>query len=248
MILLFIPGITYIFLPRSGVLLLWNTFSIWGFQAWFLSFILLAGIYFYRLKVQMNKQVIEIDLPVYKWIRNLFISVLIIWSTIFFKKMDYLPEILALFSFILYIIIFTALGNFKILSNKVDKFKYISGTFNHTEILKRIDAIMECEQPYLESDFSLPKFAKKLQLPVHTVSAVLNNFRNQNFAEFTNYYRIEEAKKRLLSDKYKYLSIEGNAYDCGYNSLSTFNSAFKKYTHLTPNLYKRQKEKSLINS
>ena len=248
MILLFIPGITYIFLPRSGVLFLWNTFSIWGFQAWFLSFILLAGIYFYRLKVQMNKQVIEIDLPVYKWIRNLFISVLIIWSTIFSKKMDYLPEILALFSFILYIIIFSALGNFKILNNKVDKFKYISGTFKHTEILKKIEAIMKCEQPYLESDFSLPKFAEKLQLPVHTVSAVLNNFRNQNFAEFTNYYRIEEAKKRLLSDKYDYLSIEGIAYDCGYNSLSTFNSAFKKYTHLTPGLYKRQKEESLINS
>lgn len=248
MLLLFLPALVYIALPRSGVQFLWITFGIWAFQAWFFSFIFLAAIYFYRLKVQMNKKVIEIDSLVYKWLRNLFISILIIWSTIFLKKIDLLPEILALFSFILYIIIFSALGNFKATSNKIEKYKYISGSFNPTELLQRIDTIMESNQLYLESDFSLPKFAEKLQLPVHTVSAVLNNFRNQNFAEFTNYYRIEEAKKRLLSDKYNYLSIEGIAYDCGYNSLSTFNTAFKKFTHLTPSLFKKQKEATLVCS
>jgi AraC-like DNA-binding protein len=44
----------------------------------------------------------------------------------------------------------------------------------------------------------------------------------------------------MLDDKkYNNLTILGIAFDCGFNSKSTFNSVFKQFTGLTPSGYKK---------
>jgi AraC-like DNA-binding protein len=59
---------------------------------------------------------------------------------------------------------------------------------------------------------------------------------NKHFSEFINTYRIDFAKKLL---KETYLKIEAIAYDSGFNSLSTFNTVFKKETGFTPSKYRK---------
>jgi ligand-binding sensor domain-containing protein/AraC-like DNA-binding protein len=96
---------------------------------------------------------------------------------------------------------------------------------------------MENKNIYLEPDLSLNKLADIIGEKPNYLSQVINQFHKQNFFEFVNTYRIEEAK-RLLRDTA--LKVEAVAYDSGFNSLSTFNSVFKKITKTTPSQYRKK--------
>ena len=51
-------------------------------------------------------------------------------------------------------------------------------------------------------------------------------------------YRVDEAKILLANDKT--VKISDVAYEVGYNSLSAFNTAFKKATGLTPSKFRNE--------
>ena len=59
-----------------------------------------------------------------------------------------------------------------------------------------------------------------------------------NFNQFLNKYRIEEAKKRLKDPEENQFVVLKIAYDVGFNSKSTFNTAFKKFTGMSPSQYR----------
>lgn len=105
------------------------------------------------------------------------------------------------------------------------------------ELLKRC---METEKPYLQPDLSLAELANKIQIPKHHLTQLLNVHLEKNFFEFVNAYRIEEVKNRINNEHYNHLTLVAIAYDCGFNSKSTFNSFFKQHTGLTPTEYKQQ--------
>ena len=65
-------------------------------------------------------------------------------------------------------------------------------------------------------------------------SFVINELYRDNFYNFINKYRVEEAKILLLSEKYNQLNILGIAYESGFNSKTTFNTTFKKHTGFSP--------------
>jgi AraC-like DNA-binding protein len=67
----------------------------------------------------------------------------------------------------------------------------------------------------------------------------INSCSGYNFKEYINKYRILHAKEMLSDPKFSALSIAAIAYDCGFNSLSSFNSAFKKITGKTPSSFKK---------
>ncbi|HSD08568.1 AraC family transcriptional regulator [Flavobacterium sp.] len=102
------------------------------------------------------------------------------------------------------------------------------------ELDKKLQAIMSLERVYLENDLSLPKLAQKLNASCNETSFVINELYGDNFYNFINKHRIEEAKNLLLSTKYNQLNILGIAYESGFNSKTTFNTTFKKLTGLSP--------------
>lgn len=115
--------------------------------------------------------------------------------------------------------------------------------------LKQPDAIslseqlkkyMETEKPYTNIDLNLKDLASALDTYPHYITQVLNTVFNQNFYDFVNTYRIEEAQKRLTDTQFKNLTILAIAYDCGFNSKSTFNRIFKQKTGLTPSEYQKK--------
>ena len=103
--------------------------------------------------------------------------------------------------------------------------------------LNRIKKAIEEEHLYLDAELSLTKLSAKLDLSARDISLVINRHANKNFSSFINEYRIEEAKKLLISSQ-KNTKILAIAIDSGFNNLSSFNVAFKALTRSTPSEYR----------
>ncbi len=100
---------------------------------------------------------------------------------------------------------------------------------------------MEAEQWFLNPTLKLSDLSKEMNLPVKTLSYVINTGIGKSFYDFVNTYRVEEFQKRVKQDDYAHLSLLGVAYDCGFNSKATFNRIFKKFTGVSPSVYQREK-------
>jgi AraC-like DNA-binding protein len=98
---------------------------------------------------------------------------------------------------------------------------------------------MTTDKCFLDPDLDLPSLAARMNLTPHELSYLLNKGIGSNFFEFVNSYRVEEAKKLLLSGEHNHYSILGIAYEAGFNSKTTFNTTFKKATGLTPSQFKK---------
>ena len=101
--------------------------------------------------------------------------------------------------------------------------------------------LMECEKPHLEPQLTLGELAKMIGINTSILSYVINQGFGKNFNDFVNEYRIAEVKKKLLEDETRNSTLMGIAFDCGFNSKSTFNRAFKKLTGLSPKDFHQEK-------
>ena len=113
---------------------------------------------------------------------------------------------------------------------------------NHEQIktLKmKLEHLMISEKPYLESTLNLTLLAKMMDINPHELSYLLNKGFEDNFFGFVNNYRIEKSKLLILNSKSSNLNMLGIAYESGFNSKSTFYTAFKKTVKLTPAQYKK---------
>ena len=108
------------------------------------------------------------------------------------------------------------------------------------ELTEKLTELMLTDKIYLENDLSLPVLAGRLNATCNETSYLINEKYGENFYSFINRYRVEEAKLLLLSDEYNKLNILGIAYQSGFNSKTTFNSAFKKHTGLSPTMFVKQ--------
>jgi AraC-like DNA-binding protein len=108
------------------------------------------------------------------------------------------------------------------------------------EILDKLKQLMEQEKIYKDNNLSLPKLARRLAVSPHLLSQVLNQKLGRNFFNFISQQRIEEAKKMLLDPHYQPFNVLEIALEVGFNSVSTFNSLFKKQTGLTPSEFRKQ--------
>ena len=106
---------------------------------------------------------------------------------------------------------------------------------------KQIEALMKGKKLYLDPNCTLGMVAQEAKLPAYLVSHIVNNTIGKSFPDFLNGYRVEEIKLRLVHPDYKHTKIASIAYDCGFNTLSSFNTAFKKATGTTPTQFQKSK-------
>jgi AraC-like DNA-binding protein len=64
-----------------------------------------------------------------------------------------------------------------------------------------------------------------------------------NFNSLINEYRIKEFKKKINNQDFKLYTLTAIAYECGFNSKSTFNRVFKLECGQTPSEYVKFKTK-----
>jgi len=122
---------------------------------------------------------------------------------------------------------------------EIEKYKKSTLTADKAEqYYQKLKKIIDEKKPYLKSDLTMPALAKTVSISVHHLSQLINEKCNLNYFDFINGYRVEEAKKMLSDPGYQNLNIAAVGFNSGFNSLSSFNSAFKKYTGMTPSQFR----------
>ena len=76
-------------------------------------------------------------------------------------------------------------------------------------------------------------------MPAHALSQLINEELGQNFFDYINSFRIQEFERRLVDPRNAHVSILGIAMDVGFNSKSSFNTAFRKFKGMTPSEYRK---------
>jgi len=107
---------------------------------------------------------------------------------------------------------------------------------DNKRILTNLKQLFEEDKVYRSNTVSLLSLAKKLDTNTHILSQVINENFNKTYFELLGAYRIDEAKYLLQQNKKN--KVSNIAFDVGYNSLSAFNTAFKKATGITPTKFR----------
>ncbi len=188
------------------------------------------------IKIKTKESLKKIDI----WHLSIYVGTLFIWLAYYIAAYtSYIVGALS-FTFILYLIVLLFI--FK--KSKESSFFQEKEKYKNKEIDKdtenligqNISVIFEKEL-YLKPNFTLEEAAKEMNVSKHVLSQYLNETLGKSFSNFINEYRIEKAKE-LLQTKTNY-TVEGLGYDSGFNSKTTFFTAFKKITGKTPAEYQK---------
>ena len=108
-------------------------------------------------------------------------------------------------------------------------------------IARKIHAAMHSDRLYRDPNLTLSALSKHVGVSSNYVSQTLNERVGQSFFEFVNGWRVDEAIPLLRGGEDTVLAI---AFEVGFNSRSSFYTAFKKKTGLTPSAFKMQQAAS----
>ena len=103
-------------------------------------------------------------------------------------------------------------------------------------IKDKVEIALKIDKLYRNNVLGLNDLSYHIKEDRYKVSQVLNEYFEKNFYSLLNHYRIREAKELLLGQPS--LSVKAIMYEVGFNSKTSFYSAFKKETGLTPNDYR----------
>ncbi len=109
-------------------------------------------------------------------------------------------------------------------------------------LLKMTDQLksqIEQNRLYLDPELSLKSLADMLDIHPNVTSRIINDGLGKSFSDCINGYRVDAVKKRLADPKHADDTFLAIAFDCGFNSKTTFNRIFKKYSGMTPQEYRK---------
>lgn len=108
--------------------------------------------------------------------------------------------------------------------------------------IEKLEKVIREKELYKDPNLKLNDLAKKINISGHLLSQLLNENLGKSFPTYINEYRINEACKLITSNSN--LSFEAIGYEAGFNSKSTFYTAFKKVKNITPADFKESIEKN----
>lgn len=154
---------------------------------------------------------------------------------------------LALFTIISYLFTYLFISAPESIYSELKKGRFKGGSdkktrFSQEEIQnfrQSLDALMQEEKLYLDSELSLNDLSERMALSVHQLSELINQGHGLNFNDYINQFRVEEFKNLLQQSRFANDTLLAVAFEAGFNSKTTFNISFKKFTGLTPSQYKR---------
>lgn len=107
-----------------------------------------------------------------------------------------------------------------------------------------IERLLTNNKIFLDPDLTLQVLSDMLNSNSSYVSRAINETYGKNFNSVINELRVKEARRMLADQKYNHLTIEGIAREVGFNSIPSFNNAFKKFTGLSPSFFKASAQRS----
>ncbi|WP_074407937.1 helix-turn-helix domain-containing protein [Aquimarina megaterium] len=235
------------FFPYSENRYLWKRTSFgilgWSLSILWLSYVIFSGVSIkrsFRKLFDKNKKISNQDF----WLLNVVIGVGVIWLA--YNTTKYTSYIMGAFSFSFILYLTILIWVFKRKKTSLffeDKVKYANKRLDNSEaniIEAKLHRLFNEDEFFKNPQLKLQNVANLINEAPHDLSEYLNDNLNKSFSQFVNEYRIDEAK-RLLQTHTNY-TIEAIGYESGFNSKSTFFTAFKKITGLTPTAYINKKE------
>ena len=125
---------------------------------------------------------------------------------------------------------------------KINKEKYSNSTLSYTESAHHVDlldALMINEKLFLDPELTLTKTSNRLGISTKQLSQAINQVYKKNYSQYIADFRVDEAKRLLHLPEYANYKISAIAYDSGFNSISSFNTTFKKLTKVTAIEYRQ---------
>lgn len=108
----------------------------------------------------------------------------------------------------------------------------------YKELFGRIEAYFAEHRPYLDPNITIGDLAKALYTNKVYISRAVGIYRGLNFCQYINEYRIRFAKAVLV--KNPTARIGAVALYSGFNSVVSFNSAFKLFEGVSPGQWARR--------
>lgn len=173
------------------------------------------------------------------WIINVQIFAIIKYYT-FAQWCAYVGSLYALIMFIF----ITSVLLINLLKPDIFSIKYASSKIGSNEIRLlnwRINNLMLNEKNYKNPELTLTNLSLLIKASEKKISMAINMSFKMNFNEYINYYRIEDAKKMLLDNKFKEWTILEILYEVGFNSKSAFYESFKQQIGCSPTQYRKNK-------
>jgi AraC-like DNA-binding protein len=150
--------------------------------------------------------------------------------------------------FIIFWYLYKALNNPSLFRNIDSKLKLVADIISEekkiepetlNEDLLRLKNYMADEKPFLNPALTIQDISNSLDIPVRELSVLINHQLGQHFYDFVNTYRIENTIEILKDSSKNKITVLEILYEVGFNSKSSFNTAFKKHTGNTPTYYRK---------
>ncbi|WP_163321985.1 helix-turn-helix domain-containing protein [Draconibacterium mangrovi] len=114
----------------------------------------------------------------------------------------------------------------------------------YKEIIKKLENHMKVNEPFMDSSLSVYDLAKQINVPSRDLSIAINHIVKKHFFDYVNEYRIKKAMEIFKNTNDEKLTVLEVLYEVGFNSKSSFNTAFKKFTGTTPSEFKKKASNS----
>ncbi|RPI04600.1 MAG: AraC family transcriptional regulator [Ignavibacteriae bacterium] len=221
-------------------------------QAVIIHLAIYIGVSIYSVRSRIKSPFSPVDDIRLAWLKFLFLAYIVILCTRIFVTLSVVWESYELFiisrlihMFFIFIF-FNATALIALLKPELFSFivryqKSVLKDSDRESYKRRIIEAMEQDKAYLAPACTLTSLSKRLSIPVPHLSQIVNETFNLSFPDFINRYRIEESKQYLSQLQDNKMNILEIAFAVGFYSKSSFNSAFKRHTGITPKEYKRCK-------
>jgi AraC-like DNA-binding protein len=134
-----------------------------------------------------------------------------------------------------------------LVSNGAFAQKYTKSGLSETQMehyKQRLAKLMRIEMAFLRPDLTLPTLATCVDCSVNHLSQVINSGYGMSFFDYLNHHRVDYAKQ-LLSDQDRQIqSVLSIALAAGFNSNSSFYTAFRKASGQTPAQFRQSQTSS----
>lgn len=194
--------------------------------------------------VQMDRSIIE-----FRWLQKLLITTACLWTAWFaYACIDYVSnrgqfELHYTLSFFFGLV--TIITAATALLQQLEEKKTISipakdppVPFELAEKAEWVKNEVETSRLFEDPELDLKTLSEKLNLHTHELSRIINTALKKTFNDFISEYRVLEVIRKMQDPGSDKMTLQGIAFDAGFNSKSSFNRIFKQMTGKSPQEYK----------
>ena len=232
----FVPGLVGVALALVGQWIVYRIFTLHLFV-----YLVFCAVWLFR-----NRSELKSDDDAWRWIVYVITALFVLCITFALQLTFYQPLVYRLIvisaTVIFYGLSWWAIGHARLFS-PLRKQKAVVELYR--DVGRRIQSLLDEERVYIDPTLNVTKLSQRLKVPPYVVSRTVNGSFNKTFSELLTWYRLRHAETLLVSAGDKY-TIEGIAFESGFNTTTSFYSAFRKQHDMTPAQFRMLKTKTKI--